>query len=981
LQKRHGNRPGSRLILATVLLVVITSPGIVDAQTSTGTLTGRVIADGVGLPGATVSLSSDVLQGDRAVVTQTSGDYHFPGLPGGTYTVRFSFDGYRTLEREVKISAAQARVLDAALAPAAVAAEIEVSARYETVASAFTGAETVQQEVQEALAVDRSLEGAVSLAAGTANTGPGRQAVVNGSHSFENLYTMNGIVLNETIRQQPSSIYIEDALQETTVLTNGVSAEYGRFSGGVINTITRSGGNRFTGSLRIGLDNDSWSAATPVTTSQVDTIREIYEATVGGYLWRDRLWFFLAGRDRTIDRSRQTHVTQIPYTQTFDDTRLEAKLTAQVANSHRITTTFSHREWPFTNGGFSDMPSMDLRSLDPLYGLENEAFALNYAGVLSHTVFVEAQFSQHDHTVADVGGDDPSLNGGTPILDFLLDGSFHAPYFCGLPCRDEERDNRNLLAKISWFLSTDTLGTHDLVAGMDSFSNRVLYDNHQSASDYQIWTLFPHDFSTGTPLLNMMPFASLIAYRGILVSAQRTDFRTDSAYVNDTWRITNRVALNLGLRYDRNNGTDAGGSRVVTGDRWSPRLGLSWDLAGDGKWIFNASLGRYTSAIMYTIANAGTSGGRPVEITYLYTGPPVSAVELGSNEAALSEVFDWFFNVYGGLGNPDNFFLPPVIPGLTPVVGDDLGSPFVDEFSLGVAVRLGSNGVFRADYVHRQYSAFYAAETIPNRWVESPLTGPLDLTVYQNEDDLLERTYYGLITRFQYRAGDRWSFGGNWTWSQAVGNWDGESAGDSAFAGDVTEYQEYKDPRWSNPRGDLAVDQRHKLRLWAIWNALATRRHNLSVSLLQSYFSGTPYSAVGIIDNSLGLEYVDNPGYVSPPPLLDYYFSGRGAYTTETITSTDLALNYSFFIPSGSRAVELFVQPEVLNVFNEQGAVGVDMTVFTSESDPNLALFNPLTESPVEGIHWRTGDDFGQPTREGHYQYPRTFRVSIGVRF
>ena len=968
-----------RIIL--VLITVLATPDSVFPQTSTGSLTGRVTAEGEGLAGVTVSVSSPTLQGHRVVMTKAPGDYLFPGLPAGTYTVKFTLGGYRTIEQEIKISAAQEPVLDAVLSPEVIEAEIEVTGRYETVATTFTGAETVQQEVQEALAISRSVESAVSLTAGTANTGPQRQAVVSGSQSFENLYMMNGIVLNETIRQQPSSIFIEDAVQETTVLTTGVSAEYGRFSGGVINTITKSGGNRFTGSLRVGLDNDSWSAATPLTTSQIDTIRQTYEATMGGYFWRDRLWFFAAARDRTFDRSRQTYVTQIPFVQTFDDSRFEAKLTGSVSQAHRFTATYNRRDWPYTNGEFSGMPAMDLRSLDPLYGLENEALALTYDGVLSDTVYAEAQFTQHDYTLFDVGGDDPSLTGGTPILDYLLSGSFHAPFFCGVPCRDEERDNRNALVKISWFLSTDSSGTHDLVFGIDSFSNRVLYDNHQSASDYQIWTLYPHDFSTGTPLMNMMPFASLVAYRGVLDPAQRTDFRTDSAYLNDTWRVSNRLTLNLGLRYDANDGTDAGGVKVVTGDRWSPRLGFSWDLRGDGTFILNGSAGRYTSAVMYTIANAGTSGGRPVEITYLYTGPPVSASELGSNEAALEAVFDWFFNTYGGLDNPANIFLPPIVPGLTPQIGEDLASPYVDELSIGFAIRLGARGVIRSDYVHREYRDFYAGETIPNRWVESPLTGPLDLTLYHNENDLLERKYDGLMTRLQYSFGDRWSVGGSWTWSHALGNWDGESAGGSAFAGDVTEYQEYKNPRWSSPRGNLAIDQRHKIRLWAIWNAVATHRQNLSISLLQSFFSGTPYSAVGISDNSLGLESIENPGYITPPSLLDYYFSGRGEFTTDAITSTDIALNYSFFIRAGSRELELFVQPEILNLFNEQATVGVDTTVLTSESDPTLQLFQPLTETPEEGVHWRKGEHFGQPTREDHHQQPRTFRVSVGLRF
>jgi hypothetical protein len=382
---------------------------------------------------------------------------------------------------------------------------------------------------------------------------------------------------------------------------------------------------------------------------------------------------------------------------------------------------------------------------------------------------------------------------------------------------------------------------------------------------------------------------------------------------------------------------------------------------------------------MNNIANRGTAAGRPAVLRYWYAGPLVLASELGGNEAALAAVFDWFYNVYGGPDNPAAL-ASAEFPGLTPQVADDLGSPYTDEYTLGFNVRLGSRGVFRADYVHRDYADFYAQSIIPNRWVQSP-SGPLDLALYQNENDLRERVYDGLMTRFQYRLGDRWSFGGNWTWSHTRGTWDGENANQSAIAGDVTAYQEYKDPSWNSPRGDLAVDRRHKVRLWAIWDAVSSARHNLSVSLLESFVSGRPYSAFGGIDNSLGLAYVGNPGYVTPPVGMDYFFSPRGAYRTDDISSTDLAVNYAFLIPAGSKTVELYIQPEILNLFNEQGAVNVNTTIYTSSADPSLQLFNPLTETPVEGVHWRKGESFGQPVREEDYQMPRTFRVSFGVRF
>jgi hypothetical protein len=155
------------------------------------------------------------------------------------------------------------------------------------------------------------------------------------------------------------------------------------------------------------------------------------------------------------------------------------------------------------------------------------------------------------------------------------------------------------------------------------------------------------------------------------------------------------------------------------------------------------------------------------------------------------------------------------------------------------------------------------------------------------------------------------------------------------------------------------------------------------VSLLQSFNSGTPYGSLTFVDNSLGLEYVGNVGYITPPSSLSYYFENRDTYLTDDITRTDLALNYSFIIPAGNRGVELYIQPEVLNVFDESGAINVDKTVFSSWSAPPGALqpFNPLTETPVEGVNWVKGETFGQPIREEHFQTPRTFRFSVGVRF
>src|SRR4029077_8582777 len=82
---------------------------------------------------------------------------------------------------------------------------------------------------------------------------------ISGAMSYDNLYLVNGAVVNENLRGQPHQLYIEDAIQETTVLTGGVSAEFGRFTGVVVSAITKSGGNEFSGSVRDTIDNPSWT--------------------------------------------------------------------------------------------------------------------------------------------------------------------------------------------------------------------------------------------------------------------------------------------------------------------------------------------------------------------------------------------------------------------------------------------------------------------------------------------------------------------------------------------------------------------------------------------------------------------------------------------------------------------------------------------------------------------------------------------------
>jgi hypothetical protein len=239
--------------LAVVCLTLTLLVSTIFAQSvPLSTLQGKVTADGAALPGATVTVTSPNLQGTRTVVTTSAGDYLFPFLPPGDYKVTFELSGMQTVTRSKTLTAARPEKLDVELKPSAVSEAITVTA--ETPMTAVVEATQVstnfKQDLIEQLPVARNLQSITLLAPGATPNGPGGNIMISGAMSFDSLYLVDGAITNENLRGQTHNLFIEDAIQETTVTTGAVSAEYGRFTGGVISTITRSGGNELSGSLR-----------------------------------------------------------------------------------------------------------------------------------------------------------------------------------------------------------------------------------------------------------------------------------------------------------------------------------------------------------------------------------------------------------------------------------------------------------------------------------------------------------------------------------------------------------------------------------------------------------------------------------------------------------------------------------------------------------------------------------------------------------
>jgi len=123
-----------------------------------------------------------------------------------------------------------------------------------------------------------------------------------------------------------------------------------------------------------------------------------------------------------------------------------------------------------------------------------------------------------------------------------------------------------------------------------------------------------------------------------------------------------------------------------------------------------------------------------------------------------------------------------------------------------------------------------------------------------------------------------------------------------------------------------------------------------------------------------------NPGYaLNFTAIAPYFFSKRGAFRTDDVWSTDLALGYEL-----AHRLRPLLRLDVFNVFNRAAVVSPDTEVLTRQragASSGLRAFNPFTETPIEGVHYVRSATFGLPTGPESYQAPRRFQISVGVRF
>jgi len=983
-------RTFTKAVLVLVLAVAVAAPAFAQG-TQYGTIRGSVtLPDGSPAGGVEVTGTSPAQPGERTAVTTGTGEYILRNLSPGEYTLTYELEGLSVHQSTATVSLGQVTPVDVTMTPEVVEETIQVTGERASVLASSEVSTTYTAEQVDKLPIGRSPSAIAQLAPGlTDNTPNAGQVTISGAFAYDNIFLIDGVDANDNLFGTSNPVFIEEAIADTQVLTSGISAEYGRFSGGVVNVVTKSGGNEFSGSFRVDLSNEDWREKTPLEedrgTELLDDTNEVYSATIGGYVMKDKIWFFAAGRDEETSAQGTFPTTGLPLNTSVAEERYELKGTWNIGNRHQVQGQYTDRDQTGVNRGItaSATPQTLRTRRDP-----NWLRVARYNGALTNSLFGELQFSSKHFGFRNTHGND-GLAESSPFFAFFgltPDGRLvnapvihhNAPYFDGTD--PEDRDNEQIYGAISWFLDTSSVGSHDLKFGVEDFTSTRTGGNSQSPTNIVFDTgalvdangnyiLEPDGRVTPIWVPGLTYIETWIPTRGATI-----DIETQSIYVNDRWRLNDHWSFNLGFRYEDIQGNATGGIVTVDTTRFVPRLGASYDLRGDGKYRFDATYAQYSGKYSEAQFAENTTVGVPRGVFSEYVGP----FGVGLNFAPGLDLNNYV--PFAANDGTANIFMD-----------SNIQSPVVTEFTVGGGTELVRGGYLKAVYTNREYEDFIENFLCTND-AGIPCPGPGDTgttfvsvegidvglvnnVIFSNTDEM-KREYEAIQLIGRWVLTDRWDINGHWTYQLTNdGNFEGEAGNQPGISSSFGDYPGYFVRDRHFPDGRLNDFQEHKIRLWSTYNLDFGRAGALATTLLGNYDSATTFS---FADGSLPRGFsAQQRGILSfyesaPGSTQTVFFGERGVGEFDDSYSVDLGLLYSLPViqPWG---LEVFVKADVFNISNEDKLVQWNTTVSSVRTGAVDANGLPTT--------FTRGGAFGTGTSNAHYVAPREYQFGVGIRF
>jgi outer membrane receptor protein involved in Fe transport len=600
----------------------LSSSPAVAQETTSGSIGGHITdAQGLPLPGVTVTLTSP--QGTQTFVTDDTGRFYAPFLTPGSYTVRAEIQGFKPVERRnVEVRLGQRAELPLKLEVGGLTETVEVTAGSAVVDVTDSSAQTnIDAALLTRIPVQRRLSDTMYLAPGVSSGGGTGRAnpSVSGASGLENQYIVDGVNITNPGYGALGSYSIVlgslgtgvtfDFIQEVQVMTAGFEAQYGQATGGVVNVVTKTGANTLRGTgfayfQPSGTQGafeqvQSTSAARVEAVNQTGTNLRDVGVEVGGPIVHDRLFFFGA-IDPQWDRQTFIAPEDFPLRANGDQTRernivaYSAKVTGQLRGWRANASFFGDPGWGPTGpqrrsallrsnfAGFSELDT---------FGGNNQTLRVD--GVINSKWLIEGSVSRAANTVDERPSENSFAFTDRTMTPNLRSGGIG--FY-------ENNDGRTFQANAMATNMADWFGRHQLRYGIEW--QGIDYDNIANYSGTPFTLSNGQQTVTGATV-DILPdstFGQIYRVtRSNLSNVRQTEQSYTSVFLQDTWRIGDRVTVRPGVRYERQQLT-GNLADFTFGNNWGPRIGATYDPTASGRMKIYANWGRFFAKIPNDLA-------------------------------------------------------------------------------------------------------------------------------------------------------------------------------------------------------------------------------------------------------------------------------------------------------------------------------------------------------------------------------------------
>jgi outer membrane receptor protein involved in Fe transport len=703
-----------------VCLLAFAAPAF--AQQTTGNITGRVLDDqGAAIPGVTVTATSTTTGFVRTDVSDAEGLYRLNALPVGVYDLVADLQGFTRVEQKgLVVNVAQTTDVNVSLKIATVAETVTVTGESPLIS---TTASSVGGVVDVGRIESLPLNGRqfANLAITIPGVGLGFHSdptkstqfspQINGGNGRNVNYQIDGGDNNDDTVGGLLQLFPLEAIQEFNFVTSRYKAEYGRSNGGVMNIVTKSGTNDMRGSWFTLFRDDAMNAITETErraeAEKQDYRRYQFGGSLGGPIMRDRAHFFFAAERTQQDTLQVVDTLGLfpsedgTFTTPYRENLITGKVTTNLSASQYLSVRYGRN----TN---SQPYGADARTPVSGWGTsENEFNSINanHNWVVGQNGLNEVIFQYADFANA------ISANSLDPQISFPNGVSIGQNTNTPQQTQQKKWQFRD---DFTWHMSgLGGLG-HDLKTGFNYIRQPRLFITFNTGTGDYSYTL--GDNNLGAPV-------TTVSRNGGAAETNIPNWQL-GLYFQDDWRLTDRLTLNLGYRYDYLDGfaidqslnpnfvilqnaalagrfagqeafREFGQDSKEDSNNHQGRVGFAYDVRADGRDVVRAGYGRYYD-VGYTNANilfaainatgigAGTvfsvtnpSGILKADGTLFRVGDPISTIA-SQNEA-------------GG-----------ALPLNSHIASPRIRQPYSDQYSVGWSHQLGEANVFEVDYIHSE---------------------------------------------------------------------------------------------------------------------------------------------------------------------------------------------------------------------------------------------------------------------------------------